>query len=129
MSIFQKILVGLVLVSSLDLAWAGLAFDSSWPVQVTGSRASGTLSAARSYSDPSHYIGCSIIGYANSDRVRLYCSAQGDTHLACYRYNPPEEMLKAVESIGPNSFLIFRKEVTSSECVGISVKQHSGHLP
>ncbi|MEM1230029.1 MAG: hypothetical protein AAGI15_05785, partial [Pseudomonadota bacterium] len=88
--------------------------------------ATGPLPNARRHNIEGGYIGCSVLAYDSDSNVRVYCSAKTPTHfLACYRYNPPEAMLRAVTSIGSASWLEFRKAEGSSQCSEVRVENGS----
>lgn len=119
-----QILIALFLVAAQDPANAGAISGNT--LGFWGNIATGPLPNARRQTIPGGYIGCSVLAYGTNSDLRVYCSAKTPTgFLACYHYNPPDAMLRAVTSIGSASWLEFVKADDSNQCVEIRVENAS----
>jgi hypothetical protein len=107
-------------------AFAG--YSSYFPVLVGSNYAEGSLRSARSSSDGSQYIGCTVGPYAGSNYV--YCQGTNSAGQSYYCVNAtaPDVWASTLASLNTQSLLYFYGD-SNHHCLGIYVEPYSYYLP
>jgi hypothetical protein len=115
----KKSLLILGFLGATTIAGAGARVGLS--VAVGSTYAYGSMGDARRSSDTSQYIGCTMSGSSTSRYATCYARDAVGHYGSCW--TDDENMLRVVETIGPNSSFSF--SWSSSGCRSISITNDS----